>query len=203
MVVGYAAGQPEIRAAVDRALKTLKASPEALFSTLGRVASRALEAQVMASHLETWVEALASNMEHGKVEIFNPIHWDPATWPNSAAGCGTHEAPRGSLGHWVEIENRTIKNYQAVVPTTWNASPRDAQGQRGAYEAALLKTPVVDPTRPLEILRTVHSFDPCLACAAHVVDAHGREYTIAAAKLAPTLPLLEQTGVPDANQFPE
>jgi hydrogenase large subunit len=178
MVVGYAAGKREIQDAVNGALKALNAGPAVLFSTLGRIAARALEAQLMAHQLEGWVDQLDANLSHGKTTIFNPIRWDPATWPKSASGYGLHEAPRGSLGHWVEIEGKAIKNYQAVVPTTWNAGPRDAQGQRGAYEAALLNTPVVDPNRPLEILRTVHSFDPCIACAVHVIDANGREYTI-------------------------
>jgi hydrogenase large subunit len=181
MVVGYAAGQPEIKAAVDATLKKLNAAPAVLFSTLGRLAARALESQIMARHLETWVEDLASNLAHGKVLIFNPVRWDPDTWPKSSAGYGWHEAPRGSLGHWVEIEGRSIKNYQAVVPSTWNAGPRDAQGQRGAYEAALLNTPIADPARPVEILRTIHSFDPCIACAVHVMDARGREYSAAKA----------------------
>jgi Ni,Fe-hydrogenase I large subunit len=145
---------------------------------LGRVASRAIEARLMASKLEDWVNQLDDNLSHGKTTIFNRIHWDPGTWPASASGYGLHEAPRGSLGHWIEIDSKSIKNYQAVVPTTWNAAPRDAQGQRGPYEAALLHTPMADPARPLEILRTVHSFDPCLACAVHVIDAHGRNYTI-------------------------
>ena len=100
--------------------------------------------------------------------------WDPDSWPETARGFGFFEAPRGSLGHWVEIDNKAIKNYQAVVPSTWNASPRDAHGQCGAYEAALLKTPIAEPDRPLELLRTIHSFDPCLACAVHIVDARGR-----------------------------
>ena len=113
-------------------------------------------------------------MASGNVRIHNGEKWDPSTWPDTARGFGFFEAPRGSLGHWVEIENKAIKNYQAVVPSTWNAGPRDAHGQRGPYEAALLKTPVADPERPLEILRTVHSFDPCLACAVHVVDATGQ-----------------------------
>ena len=115
-----------------------------------------------------WVDQLDDNMAHGNVAIFNPVMWDPASWPKSSRGFGWHEAPRGSLGHWVEIEGKSIKNYQAVVPTTWNAGPRDAQGQRGAYEASLLNTPIADPARPLEILRTIHSFDPCIACAVHV-----------------------------------
>jgi Ni,Fe-hydrogenase I large subunit len=189
MVVGYAAGQPEIKAAVDGLLKALNAPATVLFSTLGRIAARALETRIMAPHLETWVNQLDDNMAHGKVSIFNPVRWDPATWPKSASGYGWHEAPRGSLGHWVEIEGKTIRNYQAVVPTTWNAGPRDALGQRGAYEAALLNTPVADPKRPLEILRTIHSFDPCLACAVHVIDAHGREYTV---------PTRTNYGVPNA-----
>jgi [NiFe] hydrogenase large subunit/hydrogenase large subunit len=86
-----------------------------------------------------------------------------------------HEAPRGALGHWIKIKDQKIQNYQAVVPSTWNASPRDAKGQRGPYEAALVGTPMADPNKPLEILRTIHSFDPCLACAVHVVDATGNE----------------------------
>lgn len=178
MVVGYAAGQKDIRAAIDGVLKKLNAPPAVLFSTLGRLAARALESQLMAAQLEGWLDKLSSNMDHGNIAIFNPRHWDPGTWPAKATGFGWHEAPRGSLGHWVEIEGRSIKNYQAVVPTTWNAGPRDAQGQRGAYEASLAATPVADPARPLEILRTIHSFDPCLACAVHVIDAQGRKYSL-------------------------
>jgi Ni,Fe-hydrogenase I large subunit len=178
MVVGYASGQKDIKAAVDGTLKKLNASPAVLFSTLGRIAARALESQLMASKLQGWVDQLDDNLAHGKTTIFNPIRWDPSTWPASATGYGWHEAPRGALGHWVEIKGKSIKNYQAVVPTTWNAGPRDPQGQRGAYEAALLNTPIADPTRPLEILRTIHSFDPCIACAVHVLDASGRDYSL-------------------------
>ncbi|HUA82516.1 MAG TPA: nickel-dependent hydrogenase large subunit [Bryobacteraceae bacterium] len=178
MVVGYASGQPDIKASVDGVLKKLNAPPAVLFSTLGRLAARALEAQIMTKYLDTWVSQLADNLDHGKVQIFNPVKWDPATWPASASGYGWHEAPRGALGHWVEIEGRSIKNYQAVVPTTWNGGPRDATGQKGAYEAALLNTPVADPARPIELLRTVHSFDPCIACAVHVIDGNGVEYSV-------------------------
>ena len=163
---------------MDGVLEKLNAPPTVLFSTLGRIAARALESQLMARRLETWVEELDSNLAQGKVTIFNPIRWDPSTWPSSATGYGWHEAPRGSLAHWVDISGRSIKNYQAVVPTTWNAGPRDAQGQRGAYEASLLNTPIADPARPLEILRTIHSFDPCIACAVHVIDATGRKYSL-------------------------
>lgn len=177
MVVGYASGQPAIKAAIDGVLKKLNAPASVLFSTLGRIAARTIESLIMVQQLEKWVDELSMNMEHGQVSIFNPVHWDPATWPKSAAGYGWHEAPRGSLGHWVEIEGKSIKNYQAVVPTTWNAGPRDASGKRGAYEASLIGTPVADPDRPLEVLRTIHSFDPCLACAVHVIDAKGRAFS--------------------------
>ena len=174
MVVAYASGHPQVKPAVDSTLKKLNAPPAALFSTLGRIAARAIEADVMAGELSGWVDALDDNMSKGNLAMHNGDTWNPDSWPKSARGFGFHEAPRGSLGHWVEIENKQIKNYQAVVPTTWNAGPRDSKGQRGAYETSLLKTPVADPERPLEILRTVHSFDPCLACAVHLTDIRGR-----------------------------
>ncbi|MGD0428839.1 MAG: nickel-dependent hydrogenase large subunit [Candidatus Acidiferrales bacterium] len=176
LLIAYAAGQKDVQALVNAALAKLKAPATALFSTLGRIAARALETQLLAERLPGWVQQLGNNVAQGDVRIHNGEKWDPKSWPKSARGFGFFEAPRGSLGHWVEIEDAAIKNYQAVVPSTWNAGPRDARGQRGAYEAALLKTPVADPDRPLEILRTVHSFDPCLACAVHVVDAHGHAY---------------------------
>jgi Ni,Fe-hydrogenase I large subunit len=181
LLVAYASGQQDVKALVDAALAKLKAPPTALFSTLGRIAARALETQLLATRLAGWVQELGNNLASGSVRIHNGEKWDPSSWPKTARGFGFFEAPRGSLGHWVEIEDRAIKNYQAVVPSTWNAGPRDAHGQRGAYEAALLKTPVADPDRPLEILRTVHSFDPCLACAVHVVDARGHLYAQAEA----------------------
>jgi hydrogenase large subunit len=178
LLVAYASGQQEVKALVDSTLEKLKAPPTALFSTLGRIAARALETQLLASHLVGWIEQLADNMSKGNLRNHNGQKWDPGTWPDSARGFGFFEAPRGSLGHWVEIENQAIKNYQAVVPSTWNAGPRDAHGQRGAYEAALLKTPVADPDRPLEILRTIHSFDPCLACAVHVLGVRGHRLAV-------------------------
>jgi hydrogenase large subunit len=174
MLVAYASGQAEVKAALDGVLTHFKAPPTALFSTLGRIAARALETQLLANHIVAWIEELRNNMHRGDLAIHNGEKWDPSTWPNSARGYGLFEAPRGSLGHWVEIQDQLIKNYQCVVPTTWNAGPRDAKGQRGPYETALLKTPIADPERPLEILRTVHSFDPCLACSVHVLDARGR-----------------------------
>ncbi|MGH9680197.1 MAG: nickel-dependent hydrogenase large subunit, partial [Candidatus Acidiferrales bacterium] len=174
MLVAYVSGNQEVKTMVDGVLAKFKASPAALFSTLGRIAARALETQLLSNHIVSWIEELRANMHSGDLRIHNGEKWDPKTWPNSARGYGLFEAPRGSLGHWVEIENELVKNYQCVVPTTWNAGPRDAKGQRGPYETALLNTPIADPERPLEILRTVHSFDPCLACAVHVVDARGR-----------------------------
>jgi Ni,Fe-hydrogenase I large subunit len=178
MLVAYASGHQEVKDLVNGALAKLNAQPSALFSTLGRIAARAIEAQLMARQVSKWVAELGDKLGHGDLRVHNGEKWDPDSWPKEAQGFGFHEAPRGSLAHWVQIENKKIKNYQAVVPTTWNAGPRDAKGQRGAYEASLLKTPIADPERPLEILRTIHSFDPCLACAVHVVDGHGRRYTV-------------------------
>ena len=174
MLVAYASGHKDVQAAVNGVLAKLGAPATALFSTLGRIAARAIETQIMVHQLKGWVADLDRHMSHGELRIHAGEKWDPDTWPRNARGFGFHEAPRGALGHWVEIEDKKIKNYQCVVPSTWNAGPRDAHGQRGAYEAALLNTPVADPERPVEILRTLHSFDPCLACAVHVVDLKGR-----------------------------
>jgi len=171
-LIAYASGKEQVKTAVDGALAKLNLPPSALFSTMGRIAARALEAQILVGHLSEWVTRLNDNMAHGNLRIHNGAMWDPESWPKSCQGFGFHEAPRGSLGHWVEIENKKIVNYQAVVPSTWNSGPRDAHGQRGAYEAALQGTPLADPDRPLEVLRTVHSFDPCMACAIHVVRAN-------------------------------
>ena len=175
-LVAYASGNEEVKKRIDGTLTKLNLPATALYSTMGRIAARALEADYMADSLSGWLQELNNNMAHGNVAIHNREKWDPDTWPKSCQGFGLEEAPRGALGHWVQIENKKIVNYQAVVPSTWNAGPRDVHGQRGAYEAALLKTPIADAERPLEVLRTVHSFDPCLACAVHVVDATGRRY---------------------------
>lgn len=178
MLVAYASGHQDVKDLVNGVLAKLGAQPSALFSTLGRIAARAIETQLMARQVSRWIAELGGKLGHGDLRVHNGEKWDPDTWPKEAQGFGFHEAPRGSLAHWVQIEDKKIKNYQAVVPTTWNAGPRDAKGQRGAYEASLLKTPIADPERPVEILRTVHSFDPCLACAVHVVDAQGRRYSV-------------------------
>jgi Ni,Fe-hydrogenase I large subunit len=170
MLVAYASGNAEVKAGVDTVLQALGVGPEALFSTLGRIAARAIETQVIAGRLPLWLAALESNLGTGDLAIADTSKWEPSTWPSEAQGYGWEEAPRGSLGHWVKIKDQKIENYQLVVPSTWNGSPRDAQGRRGAWEEALIGTPVNDPTQPVEILRTVHSFDPCMACAVHVHD---------------------------------
>ena len=176
MLVGYAGGDERIRPLVTGALDRLHAQPAALSSTLGRILARGLETQLMAQYAIQLLDRLRENVASGDLAIADTGKWDPASWPaGQAHGVGFHEAPRGSLSHWVVIEDQRIRNYQAVVPSTWNASPRDEKGNPGAYEAALVGTPLADPKRPLEILRTLHSFDPCMACAAHLYDADGRD----------------------------
>ncbi len=175
LVVGYAAGQKDIKKAVDEFLSKLNAGPEILFSTLGRTAARCIETVLMANKVFEWIDELAANMRKKELKIQDNKWWDPDSWPKECEGHGWHEAPRGALGHWIRIKNKKIENYQAIVPSTWNASPRDAKGQMGPYEASLIGTPIADPKKPLEILRTIHSFDPCLACAVHVLDGKGEE----------------------------
>ena len=175
LLVAFASGHKETQAAVGLVLKHLNVGAEALFSTLGRTAARGLDCLITAQQLPTWLAQLQDNIGKGDLRIHANEKWDPASWPAEAAGYGWHEAPRGALGHWIKIKDQKILNYQAVVPSTWNASPRDHKGQRGPYEEALVGTPIADPNKPLEILRTIHSFDPCLACAVHVLDANGSE----------------------------
>ncbi len=176
MLVAYASGHKRIKEVVDGVLKKLNAGPEALFSTLGRTAARGIETLVVSERIPVWVDELAARMKAGDLRIHNGEKWDPSTWPSEVRGYGFHEAPRGALCHWVIIKNGKVANYQCVVPGGWNSSPRDSQGQRGPYEAALVGTPLQDPNKPLEILRTVHSFDPCMACAIHMVDADRKEF---------------------------
>ncbi len=173
MLVAYAAGHERVRQVVDSVLEQLGVGPEALFSTLGRTAARGIETLVLAEHSLEILDRLEENIAGGDLRTHNGEKWDPDTWPPTAQGFGMHEAPRGALSHWVTIKDQKIEHYQVVVPSTWNAGPRDAHGNRGAYEAALLDTPVAAEDQPLEILRTIHSFDPCMACAAHVLDKDG------------------------------
>ncbi|WP_080095733.1 nickel-dependent hydrogenase large subunit [Salmonella enterica] len=156
-------------------LSVLKLPKEALFSTLGRTAARALESVWAGNTLQYFFDRLMRNLKSGDTATANVTLWEPNTWPTSTKGVGFSEAPRGALGHWIKIENQKIDSYQCVVPTTWNAGPRDDKGQIGAYEAALMGTKLAVPDQPLEILRTLHSFDPCLACSTHVIDNHGGE----------------------------
>ena len=177
MLVAYASGHERIQAVVNSVLETLGVGPEVLFSTLGRTAGRCIETVVVAEKLLDWTSELVDSMASGDSQIHDGDSWNPDNWPAEAKGWGFTEAPRGALGHWIHIKDKKIHNYQAVVPGGWNASPRDANGKRGPYESALIGTPVADPEKPVEVLRTIHSFDPCLACAVHIVDAEGQEVT--------------------------
>jgi hydrogenase large subunit len=162
---------------VDRVLSTAgglagtKLGPAVLHSTLGRHAARAVRCAVLAEEAQDQWRLLVENVGKGDTAVCNP----PTFPKGEVRGFGFHEAPRGTLSHWTVIEGGKISSYQAVVPSTWNAGPRDGKGQPGPYEASLVGNPVADPERPLEALRTIHSFDPCLACAIHTLDAEGRE----------------------------
>ena len=146
---------------------------EALFSTLGRTAARGLETVLVSNWAQEFFDSLISNIKNGDSRLHTDYMWKPEDWPAEAKGVGMTEAPRGALAHWIVIKDKKIDNYQLVVPSTWNASPRDDKGQMSAYEASLIGTPVADPEQPLELIRTIHSFDPCLACAVHVYDEKG------------------------------
>jgi hydrogenase large subunit len=175
VLVMYASGHEQTKDLVDSVLKTLNAPITAVFSTLGRTAARAIETKVFADFMLKTYNDLIDAIKAGDTDTFNGVRWEPTSWPSHAEGFGYMEAPRGALGHWVVIDNGKITNYQMVVPTTWNGSPRDQKGQPGAYEASLVGTPLAKPEWPLEILRTIHSFDPCMACAIHMVDANGND----------------------------
>ncbi len=173
LLVGYGRGNKEIQDAVNGALSHLNVPVDALFSTLGRTAARGIETQLVANWTMEFYNQLLTNIKNGDTRMANMELWDPSKWPAEAKGVGFTEAPRGALAHWIKIKDGKTENYQQVVPTTWNASPRDPKGQKSAYESALIDTPVADPELPLEIIRTIHSFDPCLACAVHLYDEHG------------------------------
>lgn len=182
-LVMYASGHAQTKELVDMVLKTLNVPVTALFSTLGRTAARAVETKVFADAMRTYYDALVAEIKAGNTKTYDDSKWDPITWPSHAQGFGYMEAPRGALGHWIVISNGKIENYQMVVPTTWNASPRDHKNSPGAYEASLVGTPLAKPDWPLEVLRTIHSFDPCMACAIHMVDAEGNKIGEAATGL--------------------
>jgi len=160
-----ALGMPETQYTLKQLLPT----------TIGRTLARALEGQYCGEMMLDDYKELIANIKAGDTATANVEKWDPSTWPKEAKGVGTVAAPRGMLGHWIKIKDGKIENYQCVVPSTWNGSPRDHKGQIGAFEASLINTPMVNPEQPVEILRTLHSFDPCLACSTHVMSPDGAE----------------------------
>jgi len=169
-IVGYAQGHKEIKNLVDATLKATGLPVGVLFSTLGRTAARALETKLVADRTEGWVNELIANLKSGDTRS-----WTRCDVPQKAQGRGMNEVPRGALGHWINIDNKVIANYQAIVPSTWNAAPRDRNEKRGPYEESLIGTKLADIDQPLEIIRTIHSFDPCMACAVHIVDPRTNE----------------------------
>jgi hydrogenase large subunit len=174
LLVSYAAGHADVKETVGMVLGKLNVPVGALFSTLGRTAARGIDAALAMIWLKEFYGDLMGRVKINEVSTFNGEKWDPKTWPADCEGVGMEEAPRGALAHWIKIHNGAIENYQLVVPTTWNGSPRDGKQQRSSFEAALIGTPVAKIDEPVEILRTIHSFDPCLACAVHLYDPQGR-----------------------------
>lgn len=175
LVMGVAKNVPHIKEPAMALLEELNAPLEAVFSTLGRHAARALECRWAAQKMVQYVDDLTANIRAGDECAANMEKWEPSTWPKEARGVGFCEAPRGALGHWCVIKDTRIANWQAIVPTTWNASPRSPSGELGAFEQSLIGTPVAVEDQPLEIIRTIHSFDPCLACATHLLSPKGEE----------------------------
>jgi len=174
LLVSYAKGNTEVKDVVNEALGKLDVPVTALFSTLGRTAARGLETRLIVHWMKGFYDDLLAQIKVGELSTFNREKWEPSTWPATAEGVGLSEAPRGALAHWIKIKDGKIDNYQLVVPSTWNASPRDPKGQRSAYEEALIGTKLANVEQPLEILRTIHSFDPCIACAVHLYDPDGK-----------------------------
>jgi [NiFe] hydrogenase large subunit len=166
VLVAYVSGDAKVKGMVDGTLKALgqQGKPEVLLSVLGRIAARALETKLVVDAMADWTGDLIGNIKKGDTNYFTQ-----KDIPEKGQGVGLWEAPRGALAHWNVIEGKKLKNYQCVVPTTWNASPRDDKGVRGPIEQALVGTPVQNPDKPLEVLRVVHSFDPCIACAVHII----------------------------------
>jgi hydrogenase large subunit len=173
MLIGYASAIPEYKEIVDSTLSKLQVPAEALFSTLGRTAARGLESALIANWNLEFYDTLINNIKGGDERMANMEKWETSSWAKEAKGVGLTEAPRGGLSHWIVIKDGKTENYQQIVPSTWNASPRDLNGQRSPYEETLIGTPVANPELPLEIIRTIHSFDPCIACAVHLYDEKG------------------------------
>jgi hydrogenase large subunit len=173
LFAAYAGGNEKVRKLVDSSCAKIGVTANDLHSTMGRLGARAIRAHLMADYSLEYLDKLVENVGKGDKVYANPTEIPKGEYK----GVGFHEAPRGTLSHWVVIENRKIKNYQAVVPSTWNASPRDDKGALGPYEASLVGNPVAVADKPLEVLRTIHSFDPCIACAVHTIDPEGKEIT--------------------------
>ncbi|HUB52082.1 MAG TPA: nickel-dependent hydrogenase large subunit [Terracidiphilus sp.] len=174
LLVSYASGREDVKEVVNATLGKLNVPVAALFSTLGRTAARGIDAALAMVWLKEFYGELIDHVKMNDVSTHNGEKWEPKTWPADCQGVGMVEAPRGALAHWIKIHNGAIDNYQLVVPTTWNGSPRDAKEQRSSFEASLIGTPVAKIDQPVEIIRTIHSFDPCLACAVHLYDPQGK-----------------------------
>ncbi len=175
VLVAYALKNAEVVEHMDKMCAAMKVSFSAMPSTMGRLVARSYEAEWAARTMQVFYDKLLNNLKNGDATVVNTSKWEPNTWPRTAQGVGFTEAPRGALGHWLKIEDTRIKSYQCVVPTTWNAAPRAEDGMLSAYEFSLLGTPLAKPEQPLEVLRTLHSFDPCLACATHIIGPEGNE----------------------------
>jgi [NiFe] hydrogenase large subunit len=169
VLVGYGLGKAEFVTAVDEFLTLTGLSEADLFSTLGRTAARAIETVIIGDGMYGWLNELQGNLVGGNRQIFRDYTMASGT------GVGFSEAPRGALGHWINIQNNAINAYQLVIPSGWNFGPRCANNVPGPLEQALVGVPVADPSNPLEVLRVIHSFDPCLACAVHVIDTEQNE----------------------------
>lgn len=174
LVVARATGRGQVTAPLEEAIAAIGAGPDVLFSTMGRLVARAVEARVLVERMEGWLSELRENLARGDLAVADVTKWSTSAWPDEAIGWSLGEAPGGAVGHWVRLDGTRIGSYDVVDAGSWNLSPRDAQGRRGPCEEALVGTPVAEPGRPLEILRTVHSFDPCLACAVHALDGRDR-----------------------------
>jgi [NiFe] hydrogenase large subunit len=169
MLISYMQGHAEVKKTVDMVLQKLGIGVDALFSTLGRTAARGIQAAVIAGQIGKWIDEFEAGAKKDSTLV------SPWEMPSEGSGVGFVNAPRGGLSHWIEIKNGVIDNFQLVVPSTWNLGPRCAKNKPGPLEEALLGQPIADHNRPVELLRTVHSFDPCMACAVHIIDPQSNE----------------------------
>ena len=174
LFAAYVGGNEKVKKLVDSTCAKIGVKVGDLHSTMGRLGARAIRAHLLADLSLEYLDKLIANIAKGDKSYANPLADIPK---GEYRGVGFHEAPRGTLSHWIVIDDKKIKNYQAVVPSTWNASPRDEHGAMGPYEASLVGNPVASAVQPLEVLRTIHSFDPCIACAVHTIDPEGKEIT--------------------------